>query len=238
MIDHAVDHHDFRAWFPSSRYVRLDWPARAEFFSSTVVSYRDPEDRDEFFSGDRWPIDLLLWPPNSQFRGTWSLLSVPLEKVLFPPVQESWMFKEALERKYQAGLGRTAHDTAIDPKSSVIWIRRYLRYRLHGCAHAPSVSRVFAQIDGGGAQPLCMRPEEVRFPARDDTIDFLRQLEGKYRDMKPAPPPSETFVDNVGAAVWQEEYLRYRVSKCSHEQATQAVFAQIEGRSAEATCPN
>ena len=69
VLDRAFDGPYFRERFGPSKYVRLDWPARAEFCSTTIVTYHDPEDRDAFFSGDRYPIDLLKWPSQRSLPG-------------------------------------------------------------------------------------------------------------------------------------------------------------------------
>ncbi|MGH9201058.1 MAG: hypothetical protein ACRD2A_07465 [Vicinamibacterales bacterium] len=36
--------------------------------------------------------------------------------------------------------------------------------------------------------------------------------------------------------IWTQEYLRYRVNQCSHTEAQQRVFDQIDGRGVPATC--
>ena len=101
VLDRAFDGPYFRERFGPWKYVRLDWPARAEFCSTTVVTYHDPGDRDAFFSGDRYPIDLLKWPANDPYQGSWSVLHVPMEAIGSPPPQESVMFMAALQAKYR-----------------------------------------------------------------------------------------------------------------------------------------
>ncbi len=67
----------------------------------------------------------------------------------------------------------------------------------------------------------------VTFPPRNEPFDFRNQLEAKYRDQLRRTAQA-TFVDNEGDIVWTQEYLRYRVNTCSHTQAVQRVFSQID----------
>src|SRR5262249_44262969 len=46
----------------------------------------------------------------------------------------------------------------------------------------------------------------------------------------------QTFVDREGDAVWIAEYLRYRVSGCSHDRAIELVFRQVNGAPPAAAC--
>jgi len=52
-------------------------------------------------------------------------------------------------------LGRPRGPSFVDNEGANVWTTEYLRYRLNGCAHADSVSKVFAQLQGGGIQPVC-----------------------------------------------------------------------------------
>jgi hypothetical protein len=75
----------------------------------------------------------------------------------------------------------------------------------------------------------------VTFPPRNETLDFRQQLETKYRTgLGRAAGP--TFVDVEGTAVWLQEYLRYRVSRCDHAVAEQRVLAQIDGLGIQPVC--
>ena len=77
----------------------------------------------------------------------------------------------------------------------------------------------------------------VSFPPRDESFDFRNQLEAKYRDgLRRAPTP--TFVDTEGDIVWTQEYLRYRVYQCTHQQAIDRVLTQIDGNPAPGVCGN
>src|ERR1700687_2931196 len=67
-----------------------------------------------------------------------------------------------------------------------------------------------------GSRPVNVPPERivtnaVSFPPRNETFVFRLQLEAKYRDGLNRSPTT-TFVDNEGDIVWDQEYLRYRVS--------------------------
>jgi hypothetical protein len=225
VLDRVFDWPFFRERFTASKYVRLDWPARAEFHSRVIVTYHDPEDREAFLSGDRYSVDVLNWPGDDPYRGSWSLLHVPMESVDLPPPQESRMFTDALQATYRDVLKRPASPTTVDPAVSTIWVARYLRFRIHGCDHAGASARVFQQIDGKGAQPLCQRPLSAIFPPWNETTEFRRALEARFAD-----PSFTSFVDLEGQAVWLQEYLRHRTASCSHRDAVRAVMARVEGR--------
>jgi hypothetical protein len=230
VLDRAFDGPYFRDRFTPSKYVRLDWPARAEFCSTTIVSYHDPRDRDAFLSGDRYPIDLLKWPADDPYQGSWSVLHVPMESIELPPTQQSVMFIAALQAKYRDSLKRPATTVALDPNASTAWVERYLRFRLHGCDHATASTKVFQQIDGQGPQPLCQRPLSAVFPPWNETTAFRQQLERRFSGQ------FSSFVDLEGQAVWVQEYLRYRVGRCSHRDAVNAVLARIDGDTRTAAC--
>ncbi len=76
-------------------------------------------------------------------------------QVVFPPRNESLVFRQALEGIYRDELKRPAVQTYVDQEGDVVWIQEYLRYRLNGCSHAQATSRVMTQIDGGGIPPVC-----------------------------------------------------------------------------------
>jgi hypothetical protein len=155
--------------------------------------------------------------------------------VLFPARDEAFLFRTALEAKYRDGLQRSAGPTYVDQEGTVVWTLEYLRYRVNLCSHAESVLRVFRQIDGFGIQPLCGNATTAVFPSRTEPLDFMVQLEAKYRDgLRRAP--TQSFVDVEGNVIWTQEYLRYRVSTCSHITAQQKVFDQIDGRGVQADC--
>jgi hypothetical protein len=75
----------------------------------------------------------------------------------------------------------------------------------------------------------------VPFPPRNESLDFRNQLENKYRDgLKRGG--NATSVDNEGSVVWIQEYLRYRVNQCTHQQSVDRVMTQIEGGSIATVC--
>ena len=157
--------------------------------------------------------------------------------VEFPPRNESFQFRNDLETKYRTGLQRGPSYSAVDIEGSVIWTQEYLRYRVNGCSHLDAVTRVFLQIDSRGIQPVCRAFDstQVLFPPRNEAMDFRMALEAKYRDGL-RRPQDRTYVDAEGDLVWTQEYLRYRVNRCGHQQAVQRVFNQIDGRGIAPPC--
>ena len=73
----------------------------------------------------------------------------------FPPRNEPFDFMVQLEAKYSDGLRRPSQNSFVDVEGNIIWTQEYLRYRVSGCAHAESQTKVFDQIDGRGVQPDC-----------------------------------------------------------------------------------
>jgi hypothetical protein len=153
----------------------------------------------------------------------------------FPPRNESLEFRNALERVYAEGLGRPLGDSFVDIEGTVVWTQEYLRYRVNQCPHQEAVTRVMLQIDGRGIQPVCGTSTSVAFPPRNEPFDFRLQLETKYRDGL-RRSPSRTAVDTEGDIVWTQEYLRYRVSGCTNQQAQERVLLQIAGRGVQPAC--
>ncbi len=100
----------------------------------------------------------------------------------------------------------------------------------------PRSPRVMTQIDGGVAGGVCGSPPEglILFPSRADSLQFRRELETKYQQM--GRGLQSTFVDQEGAVIWIQEYLRYRVNSCDHATAASKVFSQIDGGPVPATC--
>lgn len=155
--------------------------------------------------------------------------------VTFPPRNEPLAFRGALETKYRDGLRRGAVQSFVDQEGTVVWTQEYLRYRVNLCPHSEAVIRVFRQIDGQGIQPICGTTSTAIFPPRNEPFDFMIQLEAKYRDGLRRPAQS-SFVDVEGNIIWTQEYLRYRVSGCSHALAQTRVFDQIDGRGVQPDC--
>jgi hypothetical protein len=104
----------------------------------------------------------------------------PPGPVAFPPRNEPFDFRNQLEAYYANVLGRPLGPSFVDNEGANVWTTEYLRYRLNGCAHADSVSKVFAQLQGGGIQPVCaqgqsnliiiFRPDPV--PGTGTACDF------------------------------------------------------------------
>lgn len=234
VLDDVMEVGGFRQQFDSSRYAQLDWPPRAEFWSRTSMSYWDFADRERFLNGERWPVDVLTWPVNALFRGSEHRVYVRPE-VPFPPTHEALAFRRELEEKYKGDLRRPAAASHVDPQDLVIWTRRYIRYRVQTCAHTDAVARVFEQIEGHGVPPVCGPTRVVNFPPRDELVDFRRQLESEFRDGLKKPPVL-THVDLEGDVIWTQEYLRYRVGDCSHQEALERVLQQIDGRGVPPSC--
>jgi hypothetical protein len=148
---------------------------------------------------------------------------------------ESLVFRLALEAKYRDGLRRSAVSSYVDAEGTVVWVQEYLRYRVNLCSHGEAILRVFRQIDGFGVQPVCGTTATAIFPPRQEPLDFMLQLEAKYRDGL-RRQPGTSFVDVEGNVIWTQEYLRYRAGACSHTEAQQKVFDQIDGRGVQPTC--
>lgn len=155
--------------------------------------------------------------------------------VTFPPRNEPFQFRAALEDKYRDGLRRAAVSTYVDQEGTVVWTQEYLRYRVSLCSHADAVSKVMSQIDGRGIAAECSTTGAATFPPRNEPMAFMVDLEAKYRDSIRRPAGS-SYVDVEGNVIWTQEYLRYRVSSCSHAVAQQKVFDQIDGRGVGADC--
>jgi hypothetical protein len=73
----------------------------------------------------------------------------------FPPRNETYAFRLALENIYRNELGRGTVRSSVDPEGDVVWIQEYLRYRLGACTHTQAVDRVNAQINGGAVPAVC-----------------------------------------------------------------------------------
>ena len=154
----------------------------------------------------------------------------------FPPRNESLDFRNQLEVKYRDGLRRGGSPTSVDIEGDVVWTQEYLRFRVNQCSHANAIARTMTEIDGGSIGVCGTAPGgEVNFPPRNESLDFRNQLELKYRDGLRRPATS-TAVDNEGDVVWTQEYLRYRVNGCTHGDAVQKVFLQIDGRGIQPLC--
>lgn len=161
-------------------------------------------------------------------------LLLPPESVNFPPRDEPYQFRQDLEVKYRDGLRRSPTKTYVDIEGAIVWTQEYLRYRLSNCSHEMAMAYVLSQINGGGIAPDC--GGSVGFPPRNEPYDFrANRLEATYRDVLQRSQVS-TYVDIEGDIVWTQEYLRYRVNNCSHEEGVQKVFMQIDGFGIQPVC--
>jgi hypothetical protein len=228
VLDMAVEHATFVDRFKGTRYIALDWPARAEFATELSALYVDAGDRDSFINGERWPVDLVLTPERQGYRPQWPYLRVARERFVFAPNTETQAFRSALEAIYARDLGRAASATALEPHAAVSWLRRYLRYRVHGCDHRDAADKVFRQFMAGGEESLCNPPRAITFPPRNETVAFRRELEARARER--GTTSVQSFVDLEGEAVWLQEYLNLRFAGCNHDDATAAVIQEIGGR--------
>ena len=179
-------------------------------------------------------IHVATGPAVSEISVTLPPVSGPSD-VSFPPRNEPLAFRTALESLYRDSLRRPAVQTFVDQEGTIVWTQEYLRYRVNLCSHAASVAAVMNQIDGRGIQATCGSATTATFPPRNEPLDFMIQLEAKYRDgLRRTAAPG--FVDVEGNIVWTQEYLRYRVSGCGHDSSQQKVFDQIAGRGIAVDC--
>ena len=147
----------------------------------------------------------------------------------FPPRDQTLNFFLALEGTYRDTLGRQQNNQGfVDAEGSAVWFPEWLRYVLNECSAAEAETRVLQQIRGQGIQPVCGSAPEgvINFPPRNQSLDFLNTLDAFYRDDLNRTVQL-SFVDLEGKAVWLQEYLRYRVNTCSHNEAQTRVVNQI-----------
>jgi hypothetical protein len=155
--------------------------------------------------------------------------------VAFPPRPEGIDFRGQLENKYR-GMGRSPAEAFVDHEGDAAWIGEYYRYRVNGCDHDTAMHYVRLQIDTGTVAPICAAsffPENAVYPAREQSVDFRRQLGKKYQSMGRS---SQSAVDVDGIGIWMAEYFRYRTSGCDHATAAQNTLTQVDGNPAPETC--
>ena len=155
--------------------------------------------------------------------------------VEFPPRDEAFRFRLALEDEYRDRLQRPLITTFVDMEGTVVWTQEYLRYRVNGCSHSDAMLRVADQVDGIRAAPVCAPVTTLNFPPRNEPYDFMVFLESHYQTFLRRSAVT-THVDVVGNVVWTQEYLRYRATGCTHSQAQAKVFDQIAGRAVPPDC--
>jgi hypothetical protein len=166
------------------------------------------------------------------YLGTISGINLP-----FPPRNETLAFRTQLESVYRNNLRRPVGSTFADPEGSVVWMQEFLRYRMSACRADQATARVLLQIEGRpDLAPVCgVSSGAINFPPRNETLDFRLDLEDIYRlGLNRLPTP--TAVDPEGDVVWITEYIRYRLNRCSHTQATDRVIQQVIGLGIQPTC--
>ena len=166
------------------------------------------------------------------YLGTISAINLP-----FPPRNETLAFRNQLESVYRNNLRRTVGATFADPEGSVVWTQEFLRYRMSACRPDQATARILLQIEGRpDLAPVCgVSSGTINFPPRNETLDFRLDLEDIYR-VGLGRLPTPTAVDPEGDVVWITEYIRYRLNRCSHVQATDRVIQQVLGQGIQPTC--
>ena len=225
-VDRALEAEWIRSRFASSASRAIDWPPRAMVQHPFPFLLLDPVDRDEFRNGQAWPIDAIAWPPGMHPADAPPVPSFD-EPALLPSLDDTLYFRRTLESIYQHQLGRSLVTTRVPPEEAVMWLRRYVRYRVRGCPHATAVRYIFEQIGGGHVFDVC-DPTASNFPPRDELLDFRQALERRIPP-EGTRPFGRSYVDLEGDAIWTAEYLRYRMQNCSHGQAVDLVKYQVSG---------
>jgi hypothetical protein len=234
VFDVAVEGNFIGDRFKATERGRLTWPARAELASVTSIVYYDLADRDAFFSGERWPTDVLVAGRSTEGNVRWQDMRAEHERIVLPMPAESSAFRSQLDAIYRDRLGRSAATPSIDPGDLLRWFRRYLRLRLHNCSHDVALARIWQQLAKGGGSRLCAAPDEIAFPPEDESADFQRQLEERLRHVPIRQPP--TPVDRLGEVVWTQRYVAARVRGCAHDEAVTAVTHDIAGEAPSLEC--
>ena len=75
----------------------------------------------------------------------------------------------------------------------------------------------------------------INFPPRNETYEFRNWLESKYVNTL-GRAAGFSYSDVEGSVVWVQEYLRYRLNLCSHEQSVERVRIQIAGGGIPGVC--
>ena len=174
--------------------------------------------------------DLFSLQPDD-INGALTLYSVAVVGIPFPPRGQVLDFVLDVENVYRDTLGRQQNNPGhVNAEGSAVWFPEWLRYVLNGCSANEAAFRVGLQIGGEGIQPVCgvVPPGTINFPPRNESLDFLIELDAIYRDLLHETAP-DSYIDLEGKAVWIQEYLRYRVYGCSNQEANDRVIQQIEG---------
>ena len=157
--------------------------------------------------------------------------------ISFPPRNEPSDFYNQLIAVYRDELRAGQVTTYVDPEGVIVWLIEYARYRVGLCNHSTAQARVFSAIDNTGVYGVCAPTPAgaIPFPPRNEGLDFMNALEGKYRDDLHRGAGS-SVVNGEGSVVWVLEYLRYRLNGCGHGDAATKVFMQIRGQGIQPVC--
>jgi hypothetical protein len=145
-----------------------------------------------------------------------------------PGPEEVSPLHDALEAIYRDDLQRPPTPSAFSRAEATEWVLRYLSYRVTGCGHDEAFSMVAEQIQGLRPLRLCRAGVTARYdvPPADETVRFRTAVEPLLvRTAAAAAPP--TYIDNVGQAVWVQEYVRLRRTGLSAIEAIAGVRAAI-----------
>ena len=133
--------------------------------SQTAMSYVDPEGVNvwltEYFrfylNGCSHQEAMARTIEEIRTGGTQPVCGGESASPAFPPRNLPFEFQAALENTYRDMLGRQRVAYYVDAEGANVWLAEYLRYRLQGarCGHVEAENKVFAQIRGGGVQPVC-----------------------------------------------------------------------------------
>jgi hypothetical protein len=76
----------------------------------------------------------------------------------------------------------------------------------------------------------------IQFPARNETVAFRIWLEARYGPDGLNRDNGPSYADVEGSVVWVQEYLRYRLNACTHDQAVVRIRFQIDGGGVLGVC--
>ncbi len=161
------------------------------------------------------------------------------QDVAFPPRNEPFDFRaNALEVRYRDGLRRPAD----------FELRRHRRHhRLD--AGVPALSRQSVRATRSRstrssrrstvwASRMCVASRRQARRRSRRATSRSRSGSSSRSNIATVSGASrcQTFVDPEGDVIWTQEYMRYRVSSCSHADAIAKVMAQIDGAGVPADC--
>lgn len=148
--------------------------------------------------------------------------------VSFPPRNEPNDFFNQLIGVYANELHAAPSSTYVDSEGAVIWLTEYTRQRVGQCSHEAAQTNTLNQITSNGSTFVCANTPAgpIPFPPRNEGLAFMNALDDTYRDSLHRSLGA-SVVNNEGAVVWVMEYLRYRLNRCNHGDATSKVLSQI-----------